>query len=104
MSGESENNIRALFKELIENSPSILFLDEIDSFCGRRYSEQKDMSKRILAQFISELDNINHQNENVIIMAATNEPEYLDPSLRRAGRFDREISLGVPDQQPDYKF
>lgn len=101
-SGESEAKIRALFASAQEQAPSIVFIDELDAIAGKRESAQREMEKRIVSQLLSCMDEIlkNSGDENkatVIVIGATNRPQTLDPALRRAGRFDREIPLGVPD-------
>jgi len=102
MSGESEQKIRQLFKEVTEAAPAILFIDEIDSIAGKRDSAFKDMERRIVAQFLTCIDDLNSMvdaEKPVVIIGATNRPEHLDEALRRAGRFDREITLGVPNEK-----
>ena len=102
MSGESEQKIRQLFKEVTEAAPAILFIDEIDSIAGKRDAAFKDMEKRIVAQFLTCIDDLSttvDSEKPVVIIGATNRPEHLDAALRRAGRFDREINIGVPNEQ-----
>ncbi len=102
MSGESEQKIRELFKEVTAAAPSILFIDEIDSIAGKREAAFKDMEKRIVAQFLTCIDDLGTMcdpQKPVILIGATNRPEHLDPALRRAGRFDREITMGVPNEK-----
>lgn len=101
-SGESEAKIRSLFASAQQQAPSIVFIDELDAIAGKRESAQREMEKRIVSQLLSCMDEIlkNSGDENkatVIVIGATNRPQTLDPALRRAGRFDREIPLGVPD-------
>ena len=100
MSGKSEKNIVRLFENAKKLAPSLLFFDEIDCITAKRDGAGKEMERRIVAQFLSCMDDLGDlsANGNVIVMGATNRPEALDPSLRRAGRFDREINLGVPDE------
>lgn len=118
MSGESEAKIRALFQEAREAAPSIIFLDEIDSIATRRESAQREMERRIVAQLLTSMDDLGAGEEaeaeglahgdpsaalalparHVVVIGATNRPDALDPALRRAGRFDREISLGIPTE------
>ena len=101
MSGKSEANMRRLFDNAKRHAPSLLFFDEIDCITAKRDGAGKEMERRIVAQFLScmdELGDVIGTSSNVIVMGATNRPEALDPSLRRAGRFDREINLGVPDE------
>ena len=99
MSGESEQKIRELFREVEAESPSILFIDEIDSITGKRDSANKDMERRIVAQFISCFDHLEQNENHVIIIGATSRPESLDMALRRAGRFDKEILIGIPNEE-----
>ncbi|XP_072382243.1 nuclear valosin-containing protein-like isoform X1 [Diabrotica undecimpunctata] len=101
VSGESEQRIRKLFQRAFMNSPSIIFIDEIDAIAQNRQNAQKDMEKRIVAQLIGCLDELNRteQGHRVLVIGATNRPESMDPSLRRAGRFDREICLGIPNKE-----
>lgn len=96
MSGESEAKIRQLFKAAIESAPSLLFLDEVDAITPRRDSAGREMERRIVAQMLTCMDEL--QSTFVIVLAATNRPDALDPALRRAGRFDREIAMGIPDE------
>ncbi len=93
--------MRRLFDNAKRHAPSLLFFDEIDCITSKRDGAGKEMERRIVAQFLScmdELGDVVGSSSNVIVMGATNRPEALDPSLRRAGRFDREINLGVPDE------
>ena len=99
MSGESEQKLRDLFKEVEAESPSILFIDEIDSITGKRDSANKDMERRIVAQFIACIDKLDQTDNHIIIIGATSRPESLDMALRRAGRFDKEILIGVPSEE-----
>lgn len=131
MSGESEQKIRNLFEAAKKNSPSIIFIDEIDAITPRRENAQREMERRIVSQLLSSLDKLNKNTVSkknksddgnnaididvdddgddddedgegkmgghVIVIGATNRPDSLEPALRRAGRFDREIALGIPD-------
>lgn len=96
VSGESEERIRELFDRVSSVAPSILFIDEIDAVCGNRLNAQKDMEKRMVAQLLASLDSLSENDTNVLVLAATNNPDALDPSLRRAGRLEQEITLGIP--------
>src|SRR4051812_20438498 len=101
MSGESEQKVRELFEQAIANAPSIIFIDEIDAITPKRENSSRGMEKRIVAQLLTSTDTLNLENTGgkpVLIIGATNRPNDLDPALRRAGRFDREISLGIPDE------
>lgn len=96
MSGESEAKIRQLFQATVDAAPSLLFLDEVDSITPRRDTAGREMERRIVAQLLTCMDEL--QNKFVIVLGATNRPDALDPALRRAGRFDREIAMGIPDE------
>ncbi|CAG9788296.1 unnamed protein product [Diatraea saccharalis] len=96
VSGESEERIRELFERAVSVAPSVLFIDEIDAVCGNRVHAQKDMEKRMVAQLLASLDSLSDSNESVLVLAATNNPDALDPALRRAGRLEQEITLGIP--------
>ncbi|CAG9583395.1 unnamed protein product [Danaus chrysippus] len=96
VSGESEERIRELFERATTVAPCILFIDEIDAVCGNRMNAQKEMEKRMVAQLLASLDSLNENSASVLILAATNNPDSLDPALRRAGRLEQEITLGIP--------
>lgn len=96
VSGESEERIRELFDRAVTSAPSVLFIDEIDAVCGNRIHAQKDMEKRMVAQLLASLDALGDNNSTVLVLAATNNPDALDPALRRAGRLEQEITLGIP--------
>ncbi len=95
--GESEAHLRKIFDEATRRSPSIIFLDEIDAIAPRRDRAVGDVEKRVVAQLLALMDGLS-QRQHVIVLAATNLPNVLDPALRRPGRFDREISIPIPDQ------
>ena len=98
MSGESEAKVRSLFREALSHAPSIIFIDEIDAITPKRETAQREMERRIVAQLLSSMDSLaSSEAGHVVVIGATNRPEAIDPALRRAGRFDREISLGIPD-------
>jgi ribosome biogenesis ATPase len=124
MSGESEEKVRSLFEEAKAAAPSIIFIDEIDAITSKRESTSRGMEKRIVAQLLTSMDSLAFNNwsgpksaanddgetdggdeetpqvhKAVIVIGATNYPDALDPALRRAGRFDREIAVGIPDQK-----
>ncbi|XP_043286241.1 nuclear valosin-containing protein-like [Venturia canescens] len=101
VSGESESRIREMFEQALAMAPCVLFLDEVDAIATHRATAQKEMERRIVAQLLSCLDDLGtkENGETVLVLGATNRPEALDPALRRAGRFDREISLGIPDKE-----
>ena len=98
VSGDSEKKLRELFEQAVENAPCVLFIDEIDCITPKRESAGKDMERRIVAQLLTCLDELGDNTEaQVVVIGATNRADSLDPALRRAGRFDREIALGIPD-------
>ena len=102
MSGESEEKLRKLFDDAVALAPAIIFIDEIDAITGKRDSSTRGMERRIVAQLQTCMDSLNdksNQEKPVMIIGATNRPDALDSALRRAGRFDREISLGIPDEK-----
>jgi transitional endoplasmic reticulum ATPase len=94
--GESEKRIRETFEQAQENSPAIIFFDEIDAIAGKR-DDESDVENRVVAQLLSLMDGLDPRGE-VIIIGATNRVDTLDPALRRGGRFDREIEIGVPSE------
>uniref|UniRef100_A0A0K0EHY8 vesicle-fusing ATPase n=1 Tax=Strongyloides stercoralis TaxID=6248 RepID=A0A0K0EHY8_STRER len=96
MSGESESNLRKAFAECEKNSPSILFIDEVDAIAPNREKTHGEVERRIVSQMLTLMDGIKQRN-NVVVIAATNRPNSIDPALRRFGRFDREIDIGIPD-------
>ena len=96
--GESEERLRQIFDEAAKNAPSIVFIDEIDSIAPKREEVSGEVEKRVVAQLLSLMDGMESRGK-VVVIAATNRPDALDPALRRPGRFDREIEIGVPDQQ-----
>ena len=122
LSGDSEAKIRRLFNEAFSKRPSIIFIDEIDAIAMRRDGSNRQMESRIVAQLLSCMDNLGEDNSfpeantndrssektpneldrstgHVVVIGATSRPDALDPALRRAGRFDREIAIGVPDEK-----
>ncbi len=96
--GESEERLREIFKEAQENAPSIIFIDEIDSIAPKREEVSGDVEKRIVSQLLTLMDGIQSRGKLVVI-GATNRPNAIDPALRRPGRFDREIEIGIPDEK-----
>uniref|UniRef100_A0AAQ5X4Y4 Nuclear VCP like n=1 Tax=Amphiprion ocellaris TaxID=80972 RepID=A0AAQ5X4Y4_AMPOC len=100
VSGESEQKLRELFDLAVSSTPCILFIDEIDAITPKREVASKDMERRIVAQLLTCMDDLNSLTvtAQVLVIGATNRPDSLDPALRRAGRFDREICLGIPDE------
>ena len=96
--GESEKALRDLFEEAEKNKPAIVFLDELDSIAPKRGEVTGEVERRVVAQLLSLMDGLK-ERKNVIVIGSTNRPEALDMALRRPGRFDREIELGVPDYE-----
>lgn len=100
MSGESEERIREVFEQAAALAPVVLFIDEVDAISANRINAQKDMERRIVAQLLSSLDGLSEmeKGDQVLVIGATNRSDSIDPALRRVGRFDQEISLGIPDR------
>ncbi len=96
--GESEERIREIFKQAEDNSPSIVFIDEIDSIAPKRDEVSGELEKRIVSQLLTLMDGMKSRGK-VVVIAATNRPDSIDPALRRPGRFDREIEIGIPDDE-----
>jgi len=97
MAGESEGNLRKAFEEAEKNSPAIIFIDEIDSIAPKREKSNGEVEKRIVSQLLTLMDGLKGRS-SVVVIGATNRPNSMDPALRRFGRFDREIDIGVPDE------
>ncbi|KAI3896744.1 hypothetical protein MKW98_009597 [Papaver atlanticum] len=97
MAGESESNLRKAFAEAEKNAPSIIFIDEIDSIAPKREKTNGEVERRIVSMLLTLMDGLKSR-AHVIVMGATNRPNSIDPALRRFGRFDREIDIGVPDE------
>src|SRR5664280_3575204 len=95
--GESEAHLRKIFEEATQKGPSIIFLDEIDAIAPRRENVVGEIEKRVVAQLLALMDGLN-KRQHLIVIAATNLPNLLDPALRRPGRFDREIAIPIPDR------
>ena len=96
--GESEENLRKVFKEAQENAPSIIFIDEIDSIAPKREEVTGEVERRIVAQLLALMDGLEERGK-VVVIGATNRINAIDPALRRPGRFDREIEIGIPDKK-----
>ena len=112
MAGESESNLRKAFEEAEKNSPAIIFIDEIDSIAPKRekvsliialvfmsltrWQTNGEVERRVVSQLLTLMDGLKARS-NVVVMAATNRPNSIDPALRRFGRFDREVDIGIPD-------
>merc|ERR1719331_3757736 len=96
MAGESESNLRKAFEEAEKNSPAIIFIDEIDSIAPKRDKTNGEVERRIVSQLLTLMDGLKGRGQLVVI-GATNRPNSIDGALRRFGRFDRELDIGVPD-------
>lgn len=96
--GQSEENLRKKFEEAEKNAPSIIFIDEIDAIATKREESKGEVERRVVAQLLAIMDGLKSRGK-VVVMAATNIPNQLDPALRRPGRFDREIEIGVPSKE-----
>jgi transitional endoplasmic reticulum ATPase len=97
MAGEAEANLRKAFEEAEKNSPAIIFIDEIDSIAPKREKTSGEVEKRVVSQLLTLMDGLKSRG-HVVVIAATNRPNSIDAALRRFGRFDREIDIGVPDE------
>ncbi|XP_034751605.1 transitional endoplasmic reticulum ATPase isoform X3 [Etheostoma cragini] len=96
LAGESESNLRKAFEEAQKNAPAIIFIDELDAIAPKREKTHGEVERRIVSQLLTLMDGLK-QRAHVVVMAATNRPNSVDPALRRFGRFDREIDIGIPD-------
>jgi transitional endoplasmic reticulum ATPase len=96
--GESEQRLREIFEEAKENAPAIIFIDEIDAIAPKREEVTGEVEKRVVAQLLALMDGLEARGD-VIVIGATNRPNAVDPALRRPGRFDREIEIGIPDKR-----
>nr|KAG5710763.1 hypothetical protein BaRGS_035165 [Batillaria attramentaria] len=99
VSGDSEQKIRDLFEQAVTVAPCVIFIDEIDCIAPKRENASKDMERRIVTQLMLCMDELNTKSESILVLGATNRPDAIDPALRVPGRFDIEISLGIPDQK-----
>ncbi|CAJ0825855.1 6407_t:CDS:10 [Entrophospora sp. SA101] len=99
--GETESKLKSIFEKALENSPSIIFIDEIDALCPKRDQVNNESSKRVVAMMLTLMDGISNKgddkNGKVIVIGSTNRPNSLDEALRRPGRFDKEIEIGIPN-------
>jgi transitional endoplasmic reticulum ATPase len=100
--GESEARLREIFQQAQQNAPSIIFVDELDAIAPKREEVTGEVERRVVAQLLALMDGLSGRG-NVIVIGATNRPGALDPALRRPGRFDREIEIGVPDKNGRYE-
>ena len=96
--GESEERLRDTFKQAQDNAPSIIFIDELDSIAPKRDEVSGDVEKRIVSQLLTLMDGLEARGK-VVVIGATNRVNSIDPALRRPGRFDREIEIGIPDEE-----
>ncbi|MCD6368023.1 MAG: CDC48 family AAA ATPase [Candidatus Aenigmarchaeota archaeon] len=96
--GQSEENLRKIFEEAEKNAPSIIFIDEIDSIAPKREETRGEVERRVVSQLLTLMDGLKGRGK-VIVIAATNRPNDIDPALRRPGRFDRELEIGVPNKE-----
>ncbi len=96
--GQSEENLRKKFEEAEKNAPSIIFIDEIDAIASKREETRGEVERRVVAQLLALMDGLKSRGR-VVVIAATNVPNILDPALRRPGRFDRELEIGVPNKE-----
>ncbi|KAM3963745.1 LOW QUALITY PROTEIN: ATPase family gene 2 protein homolog A [Aphomia sociella] len=96
--GETETTMRGLFSKAIENEPSIILVDEIETICPRKSSGSTEQERRITSAFVSLLDSLHEENSRVFVLATTRKPEAIDPMLRRFGRLDKEIEVPIPDR------
>lgn len=97
LAGESENNLRKAFQEAEKNAPAIIFIDEIDAVAPKREKTQGEVERRIVSQLLTLMDGLKAR-AHVMVLGATNRPNSIDPALRRFGRFDRELEIGIPDE------
>jgi len=100
--GESEARLREIFQQAQQNAPSIIFIDELDAIAPKREEVTGEVERRVVAQLLALMDGLSGRG-NVIVIGATNRPGALDPALRRPGRFDREVEIGVPDKHGRYE-
>jgi transitional endoplasmic reticulum ATPase len=97
MQGESESNLRKVFEDAAEKAPAIIFIDELDSIAPNREKTHSEGDRRVVSQLLTLMDGMKSRS-NIVVIGATNRPNSIDPALRRFGRFDREIDIGVPDE------
>ncbi|KAI8079177.1 P-loop containing nucleoside triphosphate hydrolase protein [Thamnidium elegans] len=97
--GETEQKLRDLFDEAIENAPTVIFIDEIDALCPKRDEAPSELEKRVVTTLLTLMDGATTENNRVVVIGATNRPNSLDEALRRPGRFDREVEIGIPTSE-----
>ncbi|CEG71704.1 hypothetical protein RMATCC62417_07395 [Rhizopus microsporus] len=100
--GETEQKLRDIFQEAIARSPTIIFIDEIDSLCPKRDEAPSELEKRVVTTLLTLMDGANTEHNRVVVIGATNRPNALDEALRRPGRFDREVEIGIPTSEARY--
>merc|ERR1712166_1384856 len=98
MAGEAEANLRKGLRGVRKELPAIIFIDEIDSIAPNREKSQGEVEKRVVSQMLTLMDGLKGRG-SVVVIGATNRPNVIDPALRRCGRFDREIDIGIPDKE-----
>jgi len=98
MAGDSESNLRKAFEQAEKNAPAIIFIDEIDSIAPKRDKTNGEVERRVVSQLLTLMDGM-RSRANIVVIAATNRPNSIDPALRRFGRFDREVDIGIPDPE-----
>ena len=96
--GNSERNLHEVFAQARNNTPCVIFFDEVDALGGRRSDMQSGTGRHLINQFLSEMDGVEHSNDGVLVLAATNAPWHVDPAFRRPGRFDRVLFVPPPDE------
>lgn len=100
--GETEQKLRDIFEEAVAHAPTIIFIDEIDSLCSKRNEAPSELEKRIVTTLLTLMDGANIEHNRVVVIGATNRPNVLDEALRRPGRFDREVEIGIPNSEARY--
>ncbi|KAK4512633.1 uncharacterized protein ATC70_003337 [Mucor velutinosus] len=94
--GETEQKLRGLFEQAVQNAPAVIFIDEIDALCPKRDEAPSELEKRVVTTLLTLMDGANTEHQRVVVIGATNRPNSLDEALRRPGRFDREVEIGIP--------
>ncbi|KAI8644805.1 P-loop containing nucleoside triphosphate hydrolase protein [Parasitella parasitica] len=97
--GETEQKLRDLFEQAVQHAPTVIFIDEIDSLCPKRDEAPSELEKRVVATLLTLMDGANTEHQRVVVIGATNRPNSLDEALRRPGRFDREVEIGIPTSE-----
>lgn len=94
--GETEQKLRDIFDQAVQNAPTVIFIDEIDALCPKRDEAPSELEKRVVTTLLTLMDGANTEHQRVVVIGATNRPNSLDEALRRPGRFDREVEIGIP--------